>query len=135
MKLRQARKKSGLSLAELGDMVSCTATALSDIERGVRSASLELAQRICAALPNVDPWTLVKHPKTPWAIVLYLNGPHVIAEALSIPLGMVMSWKSANTIPEEHWPSLERLALSQGKIEVSEDLIARLHGKGEAHAA
>lgn len=54
--LKEARKRNGLTMKVLSDMVQISEGAYCNIERGKRTPSVPVAKRIAKAL-NID-WTL-----------------------------------------------------------------------------
>lgn len=54
--LKQFRKSKGYTLSELGSMLGCTSSHLSQLERGLKQPSLEMLRRIsnCLEIPIID---------------------------------------------------------------------------------
>jgi DNA-binding XRE family transcriptional regulator len=60
MKLADARRKANMTLQEVSDIVGASPGHLSEIERGIKGPSLELAVKLTQLFPTVQPATLVR---------------------------------------------------------------------------
>jgi len=60
MKLPDARRKAKMTLQEVSDIVGASTGHLSEIERGIKGPSLELAVKITQLFPTVQLATLVR---------------------------------------------------------------------------
>lgn len=60
MKLSEARRKAKMTLQDVSDVVGVSAGHLSEIERGLKGPSLELAVKITTLFPTVQLSTLIR---------------------------------------------------------------------------
>lgn len=60
MKLSEARRKAKMTLQDVSNIVGASPGHLSEIERGIKGPSLELAVKITQLFPTVQLATLVR---------------------------------------------------------------------------
>lgn len=72
-RVKEHRKKAGLSQIQLAEMLGVTNRAVSNWESGVNGIDIELIPKICEAL-NVKPNDLMDTPSEP-SDVLYISRP------------------------------------------------------------
>jgi DNA-binding XRE family transcriptional regulator len=60
MKLSEARRKAKMTLQDVSNIVGASPGHLSEIERGIKGPSLELAVKLTQLFPTVHPATLVR---------------------------------------------------------------------------
>jgi len=60
MKLSEARRKAKMTLQDVSNIVGASPGHLSEIERGIKGPSLELAVKITELFPTVQLATLVR---------------------------------------------------------------------------
>lgn len=60
MKLAEARRKAKMTLQDVSNIVGASTGHLSEIERGIKGPSLELAVKITQLFPTVQLATLIR---------------------------------------------------------------------------
>jgi|JI9StandDraft_1071089.scaffolds.fasta_scaffold279892_3 DNA-binding XRE family transcriptional regulator len=60
MKLAEARRKAKMTLQDVSNIVGASPGHLSEIERGIKGPSLELAVKITQLFPTVQLATLIR---------------------------------------------------------------------------
>jgi DNA-binding XRE family transcriptional regulator len=60
MKLSEARRKAKMTLQDVSNIVGASPGHLSEIERGIKGPSLELAVKLTQLFPTVQVATLVR---------------------------------------------------------------------------
>lgn len=62
------------------------------------------------------------------AIIDELGGTGAVADLLGVSASTVSSWRSRGSIPSEHWLSLARHSVAEGKG-ISLELLAEAHAR------